>query len=127
MQPPRTDCWLEQMHLVRVFDELIENTDRNMGNILYTKDWRIWAIDHTRAFRRSPTTANVAKLTRIDRGVLKGLEALDFATLKKEVGRYLLDAEIRAVLSRRDAIVKHFASRGEAALFDRQDVSTGCQ
>ena len=70
-QPPRTDCWLEQMHLVRVFDELIENTDRNMGNILYTKDWRIWAIDHTRAFRRSATTANVAKLTRIDRGVLK--------------------------------------------------------
>jgi hypothetical protein len=126
-QPPRTDCWLEQMHLVRVFDELIENTDRNMGNILYTKDWRIWAIDHTRAFRRSATTANVAKLTRIDRGVLKGLEALDFATLKKEVGRYLLDAQIRALLSRRDAIVKHFASRGEAALFDRQDVSNGCQ
>ena len=120
-QPPRSDCWLEQMHLLRMFDELIENTDRNMGNILYTRDWRIWAIDHTRAFRRSSTPANLAKLTRIERGVLQKLQALDFPTLKKEVGRYLLDSDIRTLLSRRDALVKHFVSRGEVALYDRQD------
>ena len=127
VQPPRTDCWLEQMHLVRMFDELIENTDRNMGNIVYTHDWVIWAIDHTRAFRRSSVPPNLEKLTRIDRGVLKGLQALDFPTLKKEIGRYLLDSEIRLLLSRRDALVKHFTSRGEGALFDRQDLSKGCR
>ena len=127
VQPPRTDCWLEQMHLLRMFDELIENTDRNMGNIIYTTDWRVWAIDHTRAFRRSSTPPNLAKLSRIDRGVLKGLEALDFQTLKKEIGRYLQDAEIRTVLSRRDALVKHFASRGDGALYDRRDLSNGCK
>ena len=127
VQPPRTDCWLEQMHLLRMFDELIENTDRNMGNIVYTKDWIIWAIDHTRAFRRSSVPPNLGKLTRIDRGVLKGLEALDFPTLKKEIGRYLLDSEIRTLLSRRDALVKHFAARGDGALFDRQDLSNGCR
>jgi hypothetical protein len=127
VQPPRTDCYLEQMHLLRMFDALIENTDRNMGNILYTKDWRIWAIDHTRAFRRSSTPPNLDKLARIDRGVLQNLQTLDQPTLKKEAGRYLSDLEIRTVLSRRDAIVKHFLSRGEGALYDRIDVSKGCQ
>lgn len=127
IQPPRTDCYLEQMHLLRMFDELIENTDRNMGNILYTKDWRIWAIDHTRAFRRSPTPPNLARLARIDRSVLQNLQALDFPTLKKEIGRYLSDSEIRTLLSRRDAIVKHLVARGEGALYDRIDLSKGCQ
>ena len=62
VQPPRTACWLEQMHLMRMFDELIENTDRNLGNVLYTKDWRLWAIDHTRAFRRSSVPPKLATL-----------------------------------------------------------------
>ena len=127
VQPPRTDCYLEQMYLLKAFDALIENTDRNMGNILYTKDWRIWAIDHTRAFRRSSTPPSLEKLARIDRGVLQNLQGLDLPTLKKEIGRYLSDLEIRTLLSRRDAIVKHFLSRGEGALYDRIDVSNGCR
>ena len=126
IQPPRTDCWLEQMHLMRMFDELIENTDRNTGNTIYTKDWRIWAIDHTRAFRRSPKPPNLAHLTRIDRAVFERLKALDFATLKKAIGRYLTDFEIRMLLSRRDALVAHFTARGEGAFFERQDLSAGC-
>ena len=36
---------------VCVFDELIQNRDRNQGNLLWTKDWTLWLIDHTRAFR----------------------------------------------------------------------------
>ena len=35
----------------RVFDELIQNRDRNLGNTIYTKEWTTWMIDHTRAFR----------------------------------------------------------------------------
>lgn len=125
-QPPRTDCWLEQMHQLRMFDALIENTDRNLGNILYTNDWRVWAIDHTRAFRRSSSPPNLADLNRLDRGVFEGLKALEFATLKKEIGRYLTDVEIRRLLSRRDAIVAHFEQRGASALFGRQNVTTEC-
>ena len=126
IQPPRTDCWIEQMHQIRMFDALIDNTDRNLGNILYTKDWRIWAIDHTRAFRRSPAPESFKALTRIDRGTLAKLEALDFAALKKAIGAYLPDHEIRLLLSRRDALVKNYTSRGPAALFDSRDYSAGC-
>ena len=39
-----------QLQVVRVFDELIQNRDRNQGNILWTSDWKMWLIDHTRAF-----------------------------------------------------------------------------
>ena len=53
LQPPDTDLWNEQMQMVRVFDQLIYNVDRNMGNLLIGKTWRVWAIDHTRAFRYS--------------------------------------------------------------------------
>ena len=39
------------MWVVRLFDQLIYNTDRNLGNLLIDKDWRLWMIDHTRAFK----------------------------------------------------------------------------
>ena len=41
--------------MMYLFDELISNIDRNQGNIVYTKDWRLWLIDHTRAFRKNST------------------------------------------------------------------------
>ena len=44
------------MQMLRLFDQLIANIDRNLGNLLIGNDWTIWAIDHTRAFR---THANV--------------------------------------------------------------------
>ena len=33
------------------FAELVRDVDRNKGNVLYTKDWRVIMIDFTRAFR----------------------------------------------------------------------------
>lgn len=123
VQPPRPGCWLEQMHIVRMFDALIENTDRNLGNIVYTKGWRTWAIDHTRAFRRSAVPPNLTNLTRIDRSALAGLKSLEFESLKREIGRYLTDAEIRLLLSRRDALVGQYTKLGDGAVFDRQDFS----
>ncbi len=51
LQPPSPAKWNEYMQLIRIFDQLIYNVDRNMGNLIITKDWHVWAIDHTRAFR----------------------------------------------------------------------------
>lgn len=126
VQPPNPTCWLEQMHIVRMFDALIENTDRNLGNIIYTKEWRVWAIDHTRAFRRSAVPPNLAKLTRIDRRALAGLKSLEFDTLKREIGRHIPDGEIRLLLSRRDALVTHYTKLGDGALYDLRNVATEC-
>lgn len=49
--PRSSDCsFAPQFNIMNVFDLLIFNTDRNLGNILYDADQHIWLIDHTRAF-----------------------------------------------------------------------------
>jgi hypothetical protein len=123
---PNVACWNDQLRLVRVLDQLIDNSDRNLGNLLITNSWRLWAIDHTRAFRYSKAPRNAAILVAIDRTVLRQLETLDFPTLKREIGEYVTDADIRTLLSRRDGIVAHFQKRGDVALYDRQDPALGC-
>jgi len=121
IQPPNPRVFNETMSLVRLFDQLIYNMDRNMGNLLYTKDWRVWAIDHTRAFRLHRELKTPENVTRCDRGVLEALQQLDKPTLERELGRYLTGWERDAILDRRDAIVKILEERGAGALFDRQD------
>src|SRR6267154_3480859 len=48
---PDTDKWNKQMYRVRVFDELIYDTDPNRTNVLIGEDWTIWRVDFSRAFR----------------------------------------------------------------------------
>lgn len=120
VQPPNPVVWVETMQLVRIFDQLIYNVDRNMGNLLITKDWRIWAIDHTRAFRLQKTISKPEHIARCDRGVLEGLKRLDKAVLERELGEYLTGWERDALLARRDEIVKIIEKAGEVGLFDRR-------
>jgi len=123
-QPPDPDAWNREMDVVRVFDQLIANTDRNLGNILIDKDWRIWMIDHTRAFRTRTTLLEPADLTRCDRTLLAKMRALDPATLKQHLTPWLTSMEQRGLSARRDEIVSRFEElvkqQGEAeVLLDR--------
>lgn len=118
IQPPNSAAWNQQMQMVRMFDQLIANVDRNMGNLLITRDWRIWAIDHTRAFRTNATLATPANVTRADRAVVERLKTLDRTTLKV-TEKHLSQFEIDAILKRRDAIIKRLEMLGPAALFER--------
>lgn len=123
--PPNPVCWSQQSRMLRLLDQLIDNVDRNLGNVLITKGWRIWAIDHTRAFRFSRTPKTLKSLTAVDRGVLARLEALDFDTVKDAVDGHITDNDVRNLLSRRDAIVEHFKSLGDKGLFDIGACQTG--
>ena len=118
-EPPDSEVWNQQMQVVRLFDQLIANIDRNLGNIIITNDWRVWPIDHTRAFRTNKDLKTPANVTRVDRKILEGLKALDKETLRRQTGKYLSTFQIDAVLARRDAIVKRLEGFGPAALFDR--------
>lgn len=117
--PPDPVSWNQQNQLIRLFDQLIYNVDRNMGNIVITKDWRVWAIDHTRAFRTHDSLKTPGTVTRCDRQVFERLKMLDRESVKKAVGSHLDDWQIRAVLARRDAIVARLEKLGPNALFDR--------
>lgn len=115
--PPDKDRWNRQMHIVRLFDQLIYNMDRNLGNLVITKNWDVWMIDHTRAFRLQTTIKDPGNLQRCDRLLLERLRKLDRDTVSHELSPCLSKAEINAILARRDRIVKHFeeliAARGE--------------
>jgi hypothetical protein len=120
VKPPAADFWVNQLNRVRVFDQLIYNTDRNQGNILITHDWQLWMIDHSRAFRTQRELMKVETLTRIDAPLLAALRGLDRKKLTAEVGAFLRTEELDALLARRDLIVKHFESeigtKGEDAV-----------
>lgn len=109
VEPPDRDEWNRQNQVMRVFTELIYDTDRNQGNILITKDWRLVMIDFSRSFRAwndppSPLTI----LRRCDRRLLAAMRALTKDGVLKLVEPYLTSFEVGALLNRRDAIVKHF-------------------
>ena len=119
-RPSRTAAYI---HVMRVFDELIFNTDRNAGNQLWSSDGKLWLIDHTRAFRLQPALRNARLLERCERSLFDGLRKLTADTLTTAVGKSLEKNEIEALLARRDLIVKLFeekiAARGEnAVLYD---------
>jgi hypothetical protein len=118
---PDARRWNEQMWHVRLFDQLIDNVDRNMGNLLIDTDWRIWMIDHSRSFRLLDAPRRPANITRCDRTVFERLEALDAATLTATMGRYLTPVEIKALLKRRDAIVQHLQQSGVLFDWDRPE------
>jgi hypothetical protein len=121
--PPFPVAWTHQKYVIGVFDELIYNTDRNLGNMVISKDWKLWMIDHTRAFRMMTDLLNAKSLMRCDRKLLAGIRKLDQETLLPAMTPYLTKEEVKSMLVRRDKIVKFFdnqiAEKGEnAVLFD---------
>jgi len=118
-EPPDARVWNQQMQMVRVFDELIANVDRNLGNLMITRDWRLWPIDHTRAFRTNHELKKPANVTRADRAVIERMKGLDKETLRKATSKYLTTFQIDAILARRDAIIKRLESLGPASLYER--------
>ena len=106
--PVRTS---KQIQIMRIWDELIQNRDRNQGNILWTHDWTMWLIDHTRAFRLNTNLLKPEQLARCDRGLLERLRAVTPEALAQAVGNSLTKQEQEALLARRDKIVKHYDER----------------
>jgi hypothetical protein len=115
--PSRT---ASQLHILRVFDELIQNRDRNAGNLLWTSDWKMWMIDHTRGFRLGKGLLKPEQLERVERDLFQKMRELTASDLAGVMETILTKEEITALLARRDAIVKLFdariAQRGEAAV-----------
>jgi hypothetical protein len=123
LEPPDAEEFNKQMFVVRVFDQLLYNTDRNLQNLLITPDWKLWMIDHTRCFRLRTDLASPKNLVKIDRTMLARMRELTKSGLTKELGDCLRGNEIDGLLARRDKIVAFFDAKiardGEArVLFD---------
>jgi hypothetical protein len=123
--PPDPVHWSKQVMRMKVFDALIFNTDRTQENILIDSNWKLWMIDHTRAFRRDDTINSGGALAQCERNLWVRLQALDAAQVRERLKPYLNSAEIDAVLNRRAKLVAYFEDlirqRGEdAVLYDLQ-------
>ena len=107
-QPPNALAWSHQMHKMRVFAALVGDSDRNLGNVLITGDWKLWMIDFTRAFRLWSGLQYPADLTQIDRALLARLRALDADQVRAATAHCVSPFEASALMKRRDALVTHF-------------------
>jgi hypothetical protein len=120
LAPPDEEAWNRLVLKMRLFDQLIANVDRHLNNILVTKEFELRLIDHSRSFRATKELREPGQLTRFSQSLLTGIEKLEFQDLKKKAGRYLLDDQLRAVMTRRDLILalvkERVAQHGEAAI-----------
>jgi hypothetical protein len=108
-----TPNWKRMSCVQQLFDNLIGNEDRHMGNLLITPDIRSILIDHSRTFRTTsqftekipfcPEAFNGAEVMReLPRVLVEKVRILDEPSIKGAVGKYLTKKEIRAILARRD-------------------------
>ncbi|HEY6548038.1 MAG TPA: hypothetical protein VI589_09025 [Vicinamibacteria bacterium] len=121
IKSPDPDAWNRQIFVVRIFDQLIYNIDRNLGNLLIEKDWTIWMIDHTRAFKIFKDLKMEKNLgTSCERDFLASLRTLTKPALVPLMKDLLAEGQVDALLARRDKIVRHYetqiAARGEGSV-----------
>lgn len=106
--PLRAADYYSVMYL---FDELIQNRDRNQGNIVWSPDSRMWMIDHTRAFRVGRDLQQPENLMRIERNLFEKLRGLDRQAFTESIGKILTKDEIEALFVRRDKLVQLFEQK----------------
>jgi hypothetical protein len=110
IEPPDAEKWNRQMFRIRVFDELVYDTDPNLTNVLIGPDWSVYRVDFSRAFRKSKDLREEKNLVKCDRQLLEKLKALKADDVSQKTKRYLTKDEINAVMARRDKIVAKFQS-----------------
>jgi Calcineurin-like phosphoesterase len=122
-EPPERLLWQRRLQTRLVWDTLIGNTDRNQGNTLYTPDWQMWLIDHTRAFRAGGDLQGAEDIVWCERGLWERLRTVEDAAIRASVVENLKATEVAGLLERRRRLVdfldRRIRERGESAvLFD---------
>lgn len=116
---PKPEKWNLEAIRMKMFDNLIGNSDRNAGNFLFDDEWNMFLIDHSRAFvndSKIPFT-----MARVDKELWNRMLALDEPRLIERLGPWVDKASIRAILKRRDkmqqTIDKMVKATSEAVVF----------
>jgi hypothetical protein len=120
INPPDLLAWAKQMNKMYAFSQLVYDTDRNRGNILYSENWHVWMIDFTRAFRPYNEPADTKLLEQCDRRLWEKLHQLDAVEVEQQTKPWLNKMELKGLWARRDKLVAHFekliAAKGKKAV-----------
>ncbi len=116
---PKPPSWGRELARMKMFDDLISNSDRNKGNLLVDADWHLYLIDHSRAFVTDMKLPQ--ELQTIDRALWQKMLALDEPTLARTLGAWLDVRQRGAMLRRRDEMKKKIdalvAKHGQSIFF----------
>jgi len=134
VEPPNWPLWNQLYADMRVFDNLINNTDRNTGNMLFDSQGHLWLIDHTRSFGQDKTIPHPEAITRCSNRLYEALRNLDEDRVEKRMRsmKLLAPGEIRAIFRRRDELLEKIDDRirllgEEQVLFDYGDPEPGVE
>ncbi|MGD8328302.1 MAG: hypothetical protein PVJ49_02620 [Acidobacteriota bacterium] len=122
-KPPNADWWRGITQTLAIFDNLLFNTDRHVGNLLIDERWNVWFIDHTRAFQPHRELRNPEVIEFSERRLWERLRDLPDEIIRECLAPYLDESEMMSLLARRHRLVNHIGhlidERGErAVLFD---------
>ena len=126
-EPPDRDAYNRQIREMSVFDNLINNVDRNQTNAIIDGDWRLWLIDHTRAFLRGSELYDPDRVVWVSETLWQRLRSVSDDRIRSTLEPYLSRTEIRDLLERRRrlvALIDHriLAAGGEAeVVFDGRE------
>jgi len=119
-QPADVARWLNERAKMRAFDALIENVDRNVGNMLIDSAGKVWWIDHTRAFGRRRDLEDAELVTRCERGLFERLKTADPKVIAERMQAHMTQLEIDALLERRLKLIalieQRIAANGQSAV-----------
>lgn len=118
--PPSAIAWVQQTWGMIVFDNLVFNADRNAGNVLAGQHYRLWLIDHTRAFQPVAELLSPEKVVRLRRRAWTRLLEISGEELADATREFLDPDQVGALKERRRLLVEHIQGlideRGEDAV-----------
>ena len=121
IEPPDPAAFNDEMHKIRLLHQLVSNEDyENASNVLIDPDFKLWAIDHSRAFQTRRELRQVEALVRFSEDVVEKMAALTMRDLQERLGAWLSEAQLVTLLDRRDRIMARvdelIAEKGEDAV-----------
>ena len=106
LPPELAALWNRQKGDMRVFDNLINNTDRNKTNILFDINGRLILIDHTRSFAMDRTLPRPEEVVGCSRRLWHVLRHLDESEVRRRLSPYLKSSEIDALFVRQQLLIE---------------------
>jgi len=126
IEPPDPQAFENALEETKIFEYLAYSFSlcgqRDLGDILIMdkEDWKVWRVDFSEAFAPYSELIPGCSITRCSKKLYQNLLKLDENEVKAELRPYLTDEEIKALLERKNGIVKRIKQlieeKGEEAV-----------
>lgn len=113
LQAPVPEELIAQRNVMFLFDALVGNIDRNLGNqLITTNDWKLHVIDFSRSFRTNHKLTSAFKEipSSLPRTLYEELKSMRPDTIHEIMKGLLSRVQVKALLARRKRLVEKIES-----------------